>query len=914
MFAVNVVAIALAACGADKSADAPASPSPAIVQPGPTPEPAVITPVSSAEQLSLYVESGIHHSARAVAFSHNGSLLATGSLDRNIKVWDVRTSRELLSLANGKMATALAFLPSRPIIISSNEDGTLSVWDYRRQEHVTTLQCGLSSPSIAVSASGDVLMCADANERVIKRWSTARFEPMESIGAAPPIEFVNWQFTQDGTLAVHSNSEGMHQIRDATTFALVGTLEDLAPHSRVESAVYAPRARTLAIAHEGAGLRVWHWAPGDGRAIEQPTGTKSSVHSVALSSGERFLAYAREDGDVVVLNIRTLRETSRLKSRSNRIEHAGLDASRLRLNVQVWYDSRFRFDLRRGAGAYIGTPTSSDEPSTWRDSGRVNGLNLGVNHDGDSLRLLATGTDRRLNQLATVVLLDKEKGWVAVAPDGRFDTNMDLTDMRGAHWIEKGQSFAPLPLDLFMRDYYEPRLIPRLLSCTSDARSDPEACRKQFTTLPPLAALNRVRPTVKILGVRESPSGDEVLVDVEAHGATDPSQSNGRTTTLAYDLHLFRDGQLVGQRPAAAAGAYTTDRNDWKNASVVTTPIEPFRVQLPTAPTRPVVFQAYAFNEDRVKSETSTHTYRPPVRPPRRAPRAYVITIGVNEYQASGRRLNFAVNDAEKIAASLARIASHEVVPISLLSDAGEGRVSVNNATKANIRAVLRVLAGDTSVSPPAGIGATSLRRATPDDVVIVSFSGHGHTQPNGTFYMLPSDSGVDQAITPDTLAKSISSEELSDWMRDIDAGHMAMVVDACHAAASVDANGFKPGPMGDRGLGQLAYNKGMQILAASQADEVALEVAGLQHGLLTYALLEGLAGKRLADVSRNGVVTLQEWLEYGERRVPRLYDDVRSGRLQLVGRDGYFMRPVARAQAPTLFDFRRSARTIDIR
>lgn len=46
--------------------------------------------------ISLYVESGIHHSARSVAFSDNGQLIATGSLDRTIKIWDIRSTRELM--------------------------------------------------------------------------------------------------------------------------------------------------------------------------------------------------------------------------------------------------------------------------------------------------------------------------------------------------------------------------------------------------------------------------------------------------------------------------------------------------------------------------------------------------------------------------------------------------------------------------------------------------------------------------------------------------------------------------------------------------------------------------------------------------------------------------------------------------
>ena len=42
----------------------------------------------------------------------------------------------------------------------------------------------------------------------------------------------------------------------------------------------------------------------------------------------------------------------------------------------------------------------------------------------------------------------------------------------------------------------------------------------------------------------------------------------------------------------------------------------------------------------------------------------------------------------------------------------------------------------------------------------------------------------------------------------------MVMIIDACHSAGSVEHEGFKPGPMGSRGLGQLAYNKRMRILA----------------------------------------------------------------------------------------------------
>jgi hypothetical protein len=118
---------------------------------------------------------------------------------------------------------------------------------------------------------------------------------------------------------------------------------------------------------------------------------------------------------------------------------------------------------------------------------------------------------------------------------------------------------------------------------------------------------------------------------------------------------------------------------------------------------------------------------------------------------------------------------------------------------------------------------------------------------------------------------------------------------------------------MGDRGFGQLAYDKGMLILAATQADDIALESEKIGQGLLTYALVqEGLKSRGdrntwKADLDGDGKVTVKEWLSYAEKRVPGLYDDIRAGSLQL--RDSTINPAlrhdiIRRAQTPALFDF----------
>lgn len=78
---------------------------------------------------------------------------------------------------------------------------------------------------------------------------------------------------------------------------------------------------------------------------------------------------------------------------------------------------------------------------------------------------------------------------------------------------------------------------------------------------------------------------------------------------------------------------------------------------------------------------------------------------------------------------------------------------------------------------------------------------------------------------------------------------------------------------MNSKGLAQLAYEKGMYVLAAAQSYQAALEAAQLGHGLLTYALVqEGLRkGEADSRAARDGRIVVREWFDYAAERVPRM-------------------------------------------
>jgi hypothetical protein len=220
---------------------------------------------------------------------------------------------------------------------------------------------------------------------------------------------------------------------------------------------------------------------------------------------------------------------------------------------------------------------------------------------------------------------------------------------------------------------------------------------------------------------------------------------------------------------------------------------------------------------------------------------------------------------------------------VVLTSDYGaDGHTVISDqATKANLRAALDLLSGkpiDAALSERLP-HANELRTATPDDLVLISFSGHGYKDTRGSLYLIPFDVGSGWTKVSDAQSQCISSGELSAWLRGIDAGETVLVVDACHSAAAIDEPGFKPGPLGNRGLGQLAYDKGMRVLAAAQGNDVAIESRKVRQGLLTYALVrDGLEHQRSA---KDGKITLGGLLAYAAERVPSLYEEVVAGKVK---------------------------------
>ena len=453
--------------------------------------------------------------------------------------------------------------------------------------------------------------------------------------------------------------------------------------------------------------------------------------------------------------------------------------------------------------------------------------------------------------------------WLAFSPDGFFDGTR-------AAWQLVPFRFPSEPLRLyepeqFFNQFYQPGLLADIFREGKPIREILEARNDPRANLDISAYRNSKLPEVKIINPEDGlKSGERAIrVTVEAKD----------TGSGIRDLRVFRNQTLVhfehgDLKPDARTGTYTL------TASVK---LVEGRNEI----------SAYAFNRDNLKSKDVPIRVEG-FRTLKRKGVAYVLAVGINGYSNPDWNLNFAVNDAEGISGrldgSFKKLNTYaQTITVNLLN---------RDATKVNLLTAFSLLSGAiTSLPLGAPDELKNLRRAEPEDDIIVYFSGHGMAEQD-RYYLIPHDMGyqgrkseLDKAGREIIMKHSLSDQDLNTGFEKIDAGRMMLIIDACQSGQALESEEKRRGPMNSRGLAQLAYEKGMYILAAAQSHQSALELEKLSHGILTYTLLEEGLKKLAADNSpKDNQITAEEWLDYATQHVGR---EVETAKTQYAKKKG---------------------------
>ncbi|QLE59368.1 caspase family protein [Nostoc sp. TCL26-01] len=245
--------------------------------------------------------TGHSDAVNSVSFSPDGEIIASGSADNTIKLW--QRNGKFITTLNGHSqgVNSVNFSPNGKIIASGGSDSTVQLWTREGKLLLTLNGHSQGVNSVSFSPEGDTVASA-SDDGTIKLWSLDG-RLLTTIPAHTQ-EVRGVSFSRDGQTIASTSADHTVKLwsRNGT---LLRTLEG--HNGGVWKVIFSPDGQLIATASADKSIMLWSR---DGNVLGTFFGHTHEVNSLSFSPDGKILASGSDDNTVRLWNVnRTLPKT-----------------------------------------------------------------------------------------------------------------------------------------------------------------------------------------------------------------------------------------------------------------------------------------------------------------------------------------------------------------------------------------------------------------------------------------------------------------------------------------------------------------------------------------------------------------------------------------------------------------------------